>query len=357
MQGKHMKNIVRRITMAAVATLALMPLLFQNSNGFAVQASPTYLNTSTDVPLFPQTSAQKLGLSNFQDTQLIAQSRPLGRIEAIKSKIQVRKNKANLKQAQYTASNQTKLLVYNSSNAQVQCWFGLPQVGDGATSISQLRATSQSGGGNLPFSTLNAQSGFFNLPAGVTAEVTSTVGQNTLRGTIVSFFCAHQCPCGPGLPIPNCSGDRPGVAGPPQPNGVTAGEVTLNPLGANDQEGADISCVNGANAQLRMLYVDGVGRPWNNGDGGDGNVKQIQNSWVRVKQSGATAADDNNCGLSGVFPYGATDCVQLVGPTVCGQQPYCVQNARRCQVQRARLNGNFGGTVTIQFLGPLGPPS
>lgn len=332
--------------MAAVATLALMPLFFQNSNGSAVQASPSFLGTTNEVPQLPLTSAQKLGLSNFQDFQLIALDR--GALRARAAQV---KSRADLKQAQVTADGDTKLLVYNSSNNTVECWFGLPAVGDGAVNINQLRATNQSNRGNLPFTSLDATHGYFNLPAGVTAEVESVVGRNTLRGTLISFFVNHQCPCGPGTPIPNCQGDRPGVAGPPQPNGVTAAEVTLNPLGANDQEGADISCVNGANAKLRMTYVNGVGRPWNNGEGGDGNVQNIENSWVN-RQAGT----DDNCSRSGVFPYGATDCIQLVGPPVCGQNPFCVQNVRRCQVQRARQNGKFGGSVTVNFIGALSPP-
>lgn len=350
-----MKKIVRRITMATLATLAtlaLTPLLFQNSNGFAVHANPSFPGPATQVPLIPQTNAQKLGLSNFEGVQLIA-----ARGDALRARAARLKSRADLKQAQYTADGNTHLLVYNASNSQVECWFGLPAVGDGATSINQLTATNQSNNQNLPFKIVGDQThGFFNLPAGATVEVSSSVGKNTLRGTLVSFFVNHQCPCGPGTPIPNCGGDQAGVAGPPQPNGVTAAECTLNPLGANDQEGADISAVNGVNATLKMTYVNGVGRPWNNGEGGDGNVQNIQNSWVRVS-SNPQPSDDNNFGLSGVFPYGATDCIRLVGPPVCGgQQPYHPQTVRKCQVQRARLNGKFGGTVTVSFLGPLSPP-
>lgn len=352
-----MKNRVRQITLATAAALALVPLMFMNTNELAVHASPTFLGTPEKSSQFPQTITQRLGLSNFQDVQLITlnsddiKSRFGDRAQQLRHGSTVKKTLVR----QNADPRNTSLLVFNASNGNVETWIGLPDAGDGPTQINQVLATV--GGNSVPITQFGADGrhGFFQLPQGATATVSSTVNNNRLRGVIISFQCTHQCPCGaPGTGIPNCSGDQVGVAGPPQPNGVTAAEATLNV--ASGQEAADISCVNGVNAKLLMDYDPGQGNTWDDGKGPDGggalDVRHIENSWVNF-----AAGQDDNCSRQGVFPYGATDCIRLVGSPVCNNKPpFCVQNKRRCQVQRDPKNGGFGGSVKITYVGPLAPP-
>ena len=202
------------------------------------------------------------------------------------------------------------------------------------------------------------EAGFFNLPFGETVTIASTKAVGLLNGVLISFVREQQCPCGVNM-TQGCASDQPGLPGDDIPNGVNAAELTLNtgsPLDTSKifPESADISCVNGANTTIRMDYDPGSGNSWNNGDGGDTNVIQIQNSWVDIANQ-----HDNNSTLSGVFPYNCTDCIDVINAP-CGNKfnfpPFPTE--KHCQVMRnPNSNGEFGGTVTITYLGTLAPPT
>ncbi len=205
------------------------------------------------------------------------------------------------------------------------------------------------------------EAGFFNLPFNETVTIASTKPGGLLNGILISFVREHQCPCGLNM-NQGCASDTAGEPGDDIPNGVTAAELTLNiPISTPQMpEGADISCVNGANTTIQMDYDPGSGKNWYNGDlpSSDLNVRQIHNSWVDIANS-----KDDNQNLSGVFPYNCNDCI-LTPPTnrsangTCGAMiPFVVPGERHCQVGRNRdpTNG-FGGTVTITYLGTLAPP-
>lgn len=354
-----MKKLVRGAALTTVVSAFILSLVspISHLNSSAVLASPTIFSDTHDNSVsFPQTFSQRLGLSNFPEDQLIAhrassaiqRHRPHGGHGGVGSP--------------GTDPGVTTLQVYNPSNPPIHVWIRVPLTGqEGPLLISQMRATSASDGTNYPITALQTgnpndppKTGFFSLPQGATANISATTGP-ALVGILLSFLIGHQCPCGHGLVPPNCQGDRIYEQGPDQPNGVTAAEVTLNVSGNTDAktESADISCVNGANAIIRIDYDKGQGNPFNNGEGGNADVKNAQNKEIDLAHR-----IDNNCGVKGVFPYNATDCIKAVNPVPCGDfKPICLQPVRQCQVQRDPKPGSarFGGTVKVTFISPASP--
>ena len=254
----------------------------------------------------------------------------------------------------------------NSASTAVEVWIKVqlpPAVNiwpreDCVYDVLELTVTGTAGNITIkaPFSP-DHEAGFFILPIGETVTIASTKPGGLLNGILISFVRESQCPCGVHM-TQGCSSDAPGLPGHDIPNGVNAAELTLNiPISTPLMpEGADITCVNGANAKIQMNYDPGSGKNWYNGDlpSSDRNVTQIHNSWVDIAKQ-----QDNNSTLSGVFPYNCTDCIDVINAP-CGNKlnfpPFPTE--RHCQVGRDRdpTNG-FGGTVTITYLGPLAPPT
>jgi len=256
----------------------------------------------------------------------------------------------------------TVLQVTNSASKEVDVWIKV-QIPDPlkpcVTCVYNVNEMKVTGPDNTTINIIpllpDNEAGYFVLPSNQTVTIARKDNVPFLNGVLLSFEIVHQCPCGKSAGFPgNCQGRAQYVDGLDQPNGVTGAEVTLNPPDPGAQEAADISCVNGANASILMNYYPIVGsNNWNNGDGGETNVTQIQNSWVDIANQ-----RDNNTTLSGVFPYNCDDCVKIKGPIPCGNYGIFLPppTERHCQVQRdSNSNGEFGGTVKITYLGPLSP--
>ncbi len=186
--------------------------------------------------------------------------------------------------------------------------------------------------------------GFFYLQKGATANINSTVSGNVLSGVSVSFIQPpYACPG-------QSNGFYPFTPEFTATNGTNFAEVTLN---VTTGEFVDISCNNGANATIN---VAGSGGPsWMVGGSTTPTPLSITNSWV----NGATG-QDNNCNISGVFPYQFTQCT--MGPSACPNSPAnasCTTGpANNGPCEFSRLAGQAGGgTVTVTYMGALQPPS
>ena len=188
-----------------------------------------------------------------------------------------------------------------------------------------------------------------------------------------------------------------------QPNGTNGFEATLNlpgtvngqsripDPGANNTvtpvptvavptgESMDITCVNGANCTLSVQVTPPATGPFWVPDGTTQvfrTTTSFQNSWVDVKNK-----CDNNCidprtgtARVGVFPYGCTECnvyKDQAPPCVAGGIPlaqFCAAKnglpgrqgaGNGCKVNRNSLTAGapiFGGTIQVNYLGPLSPP-
>lgn len=255
--------------------------------------------------------------------------------------------------ANHSSAVGTAFEVYNPSNPDVNVWVVLPtssNLGCGATNLTQLNVLDINNNNPLPITQFadNRQLGYFTLKRGRAAYIAPANGASCLDGLNVTFLNHPQCPCSN-----TCAGDKPFVPGPNLPNGTNFVEATLNAPGSF-QETVDISCVNGANTTISVDFQGGPN--WNNGTG-NSNVTHIQNSWVNVNCNQG-AACDNNCSLTGVFPYNATLC-NTAGAGACpnaSSPPFCLATTDHCNIQRARQNGAFGGLVKATYLGPLAPP-
>jgi hypothetical protein len=184
--------------------------------------------------------------------------------------------------------------------------------------------------------------GFFYLQKGATANITSTVGQNVLNGVSISFLQPpYACPGA-------SNGFFPFTPEFTAPNGTNFAEVSLN---VTTGEFVDISCNNGANATINVAGAGGPG--WMVG-ASPATPLSITNSWVN-----GTTGQDNNCQISGVFPYQFTRCT--TGPNACPSNPdnqTCTNGpADNGPCEFSRLAGQpGGGTVTVSYMGPLQPP-
>ncbi|HEY9732718.1 MAG TPA: hypothetical protein V6C89_12445 [Drouetiella sp.] len=248
----------------------------------------------------------------------------------------------------------TQFAVYNPSHPDVTVWVVLPassNLGCGAIRLTQLQVIDMNNNNPIPITQFadNTLLGSFTLKRGRSAYIQPINGASCLDGLNVTFLNHPQCPC-----MNTCAGDKPFVPGPNLPNGTNFVEATLNTPGTF-LETVDISCVNGANSTVSVDFQGGPN--WNNGVGNN-NVTHIQNSWVNVNCNQG-AACDNNCSLTGVFPYNATLC-EAAGAGACpnaSSPPFCLANSAHCNIQRGRQNGQFGGLVKATYLGPLAPPN
>ena len=238
------------------------------------------------------------------------------------------------------AQSNTKLLVHNSTTQNgVQSCITIPASSFcGSNTISQFSVTK--GGNPVTLTQINKLQGWFAFDSGDTVEIKCSAGP-CLGGVNVSFLAPPQCPCSTG-----CQGFTPFVPGPAVPNGVNQAEVTLNPGGTN-QESCDISCNSGANTKIQIITSGGP--YWNLPGGSTTAAFSIANNSVDVANK-----VDNNCNLLGVLAYGLSTC--NAGPASCPAPggPFCTtNNADTCIIQRSAVNGGFGGTVTINYLGQL----
>lgn len=244
--------------------------------------------------------------------------------------------------------------VYNPSHPDVEVWVVVPtssNLGCGPTSLSQVQVLDVNNKNPLPITPFgdSQHKGFFMLKRGRSAYINPTGSASCLDGLNVTFLNHPQCPC-----TNTCAGDKPFIPGPNLPNGTNFVEATLNSPGTFN-ETVDISCVNGANTTVSVDFQGGPN--WNDG-GSNRNVTHIQNSWVNVNCNQG-AACDNNCSLTGVFPYNATLC-EKAGAGACpnaSSPPFCLATGAHCNIQRDRQGGEFGGLVKATYLGPLAPPN
>lgn len=310
----------------------------------------------------------------------------------------------------------TKLLIQNFSNADVIVMVQTPgsaNLQDGCTTdINDLRAlplrptltAAQDNSAKLTgFPTGSTSSGWFTLKKGKIVELVNTkvnpfTGQpnNCLQGLVIGFGqFGNSCPgdtlaCVPAFPDP--STNQP--VNPPVllPNGSNSFEPTLNLPGTinnafvGGNEAFDTSCVNGANCTLRAVVTPPKGGPfWNvnqgtlNKCGGVITYKSTatsQNSWVNI----AGQCDDNcvdpktGCPRPGIQPYGCTLCNVNPDPgspctnTGCSgpKAQFCAVNNGQpantgCSFNRTPIvsgtTQTFGGTIVLQYLGPLSPPA
>lgn len=125
--------------------------------------------------------------------------------------------------------------------------------------------------------------------------------------------------------------------------GTTLYEFNLNNklTGVNAQETIDISCVAGVTTIGEIIAGGGTSK-WTDNHGK--NITTIKNKCLY-----------NNTGISGVFPYGCTNCVNTEGAADCKPRAaYATPNTLNiCNVQRnAKKNG---GTVVICYKKNLNP--
>lgn len=130
-------------------------------------------------------------------------------------------------------------------------------------------------------------------------------------------------------------GDYPSCPNAAYPDGFSTAEFTLNV--ASGLEAIDVSLVNGRNYQVNMS-VNGGG-PWT-----------VQTTNAPITEI-VPKALGNNTDNPGVYPENCTDCIRLVGTTVCAgfPDPPSCHSQRVCNVQRDVSQS--GGTVTITLAG------
>lgn len=127
-------------------------------------------------------------------------------------------------------------------------------------------------------------------------------------------------------------GDYPACPDKVYKSGYSTAEFTLNPT--QGAEAVDISLVNGMNYQVNM-YMSGGNGTWDYG------TTNTPIDSIIPKPLG------QNTGNPGVYPMNCTDCIQLVGSSVCPnfpKNPTC-QPSRICNAQRSFADA--GGTILI----------
>ena len=109
------------------------------------------------------------------------------------------------------------------------------------------------------------------------------------------------------------------------------------------------------------MEFNGGGPVWNDGTN-TYNTFLISNAAVDV-----AGGIDYNCASGakkpGVYPYNATRCnlpnnaqFQSACPPSPTVQPFCFPATAECNLQRAPVNGQFGGVVKVIYVGPAGIP-
>jgi len=213
------------------------------------------------------------------------------------------------------------------------CYSSIGSTADSTTTIVKVKNTNANDT-VLVYLTIGDGSGYVTDVNGVFGIKSS----NKLQG---SFYLnpgdsvSYVCPKDKGI-SGNISFWNPPVNC-PYP-GITLYEFTINNKGTvvNAQETVDISCVAGVTS-IGIIELSGGGN-WTDNHGND-SVTFFQNNTL-----------GGNTNISGVFPYGCTNCVNQGGAPDCtGHPPYstpCTKNI--CNVQRNA--NNSGGTVTISYI-------
>lgn len=243
------------------------------------------------------------------------------------------------------AQQATSLYVKNKSSQNgVEVCLTLPASSTcGSQTISQFQY-SINGGQPQSLTQISNLQGWFQLNAKQKAHITSTTG-NCMGGVNISFLAPPQCPSASGT-----KGFTKGVEGPSLPNGVNQAEVVLNPPSPG-QEAVDISCNTGANCKIELSTWGGP--YWGLPGGSSAAAINIGNKSVDIANK-----IDNNCNLLGVMAYNLSTC--NAGPDSCSTPSgaFCTtSNHDVCIVQRSAVNGGFGGTVTVSYLGQFGGTS
>jgi hypothetical protein len=245
---------------------------------------------------------------------------------------------------------QTQLNICNSTKHPILVFVNVPptsNLGCGPTAITELTAMSvskhpatisitQAGG--------SPQNGMFTLEGRQTAVIGTTSGFSCLDTVGFTFLAQAQCPClhTASAPFPQCG--LP--AGINLPDGTNTAEVVLNPP-SKDNESIDISCINGANSSMQFSMSGGP--KWTST--GSDNITQFANASVEISHHGICISD-GNCNKAGVYPYNLTNCTAGPGNgCAVSQSSPCGPRTASCQVSRAA--GKSGGTVTVNYLGPI----
>lgn len=314
----------------------------------------------------------------------------------------------------------TKAVLYNASNADVICLVTLGKSGTGTaptldgcpSQVNFLQVKNLTTGESpAPLTQFtNPQIGWFKLSRGHKVQLISlaTDPRSRLRTYCLSNVNlgfgaqAANCPLVPTpIPVTTPGSTFNNIVNVLPPNGTNGAELTLNTTGLKNggqvagatNEAVDITCLSGANSKVVMLVTPPASGPYwtdNRGAAGGGAVAyrstvSLENSWVKVDR---TSGCDDNCvdprtGLprSGVYPYGCSQCNTLPdpGPACNGKGPYpaqfcAVKNGlpanTGCLLARAPLINSvmqnsanqqvgfqkFGGTVQINYMGPISPP-
>lgn len=140
-------------------------------------------------------------------------------------------------------------------------------------------------------------------------------------------------------------------------------------------EAMNITCLAGANCTLNVQATPPATGPFWTADGTTQTFRStvsFQNSWVDINNK-----CDNNCidpktgrARLGVFPYGCSQCNSYLDPgPVCtggpaGTAQFCAAKNglppnNGCKFNRSPLVAGvqkFGGTIQVNYLGPLSPP-
>jgi hypothetical protein len=209
----------------------------------------------------------------------------------------------------------TKLVIKNSSNKEVEVWVTLGATPGCLQDVSKI-----------PFITkvLSNLVGSFKLGSRKSTMEYSPANLG-FNGNLSFNSQPQNCPSSPGGSYPN---------------GVNLFEFILNnefQSGA-PQETVDISCVAGVNCAIR---ADLGGDEWNAGPTMP-RVLTIENGPIGT-----------NTGRVGVFPVGCDDCTASVSPPSCPNPPsYETPQANAiCNVQRVAKH--HGGIVEVIYLGAL----
>lgn len=253
-------------------------------------------------------------------------------------------------------STPTAVVVRNSSNASVEVWVTLG-VGGGSSYTQVNQVFPQSGVGDPQWANGGTSSeDHLTLPAasGNTPSIIRSINSLTAVNGRTFFGAAGSSV------DPTGGGGCPTTA---YPCGANLAEWSLNPSNVvADGEACNISCVNGMNAKVQMVYQYNNGFPWNSGVDSKGKLKIVK---VASTKTILSKNNDND----GVYPFNAPCCTTPVcGNANCGyvypvppcssssQPSTCWPNApatsaskrKLCQIQR---NNGTGGAVHIVFNG------
>lgn len=231
--------------------------------------------------------------------------------------------KGKLKQANFG----TSLKVTNTTTSSVVVWLTLPTV---CTPNSNCLLSVQNIFSGMTCVAGGCFQGSQTLAPGQTISyIPAAADPASIQGAIISFNSAPTC-------------------------NVGNYEFTINndSQGQYAQETVNISLVNGNNASAKFTLDNGKGADWTTNYG-----------LVTYKNPFQNYAG-NNFGVTGVFPFGCTNCTFLSGAAPCGVPTQCTTTGtcqppdpktcpQYCSFQRS--SGQPGGVVSVDYLGAPQP--